>query len=277
MAGSLLLFTILLPLSLGCILAGIAFFTPARAGLLAIATLASILLVYYFLEGLPPFPPVSSKHKLFYIFVVLGMSALASQRIPRIPHLLLTFGLMLAALIWIGQRKIGVDPFQPEIFLGLLPVIGASVLTASPRENRTDLFLWPSALITLAISGSLVSILGGYIGLAQMLGAFAALLGGFLGIGYLTVHLLGRSATHLNIVGLNWLFMTAITIILISIAIFASKLSTVAFGLICLIYLSPFVAASFVGRPKWWVPFAMGGVSLVSALLAIAFAWAQSS
>jgi len=276
MAGSLVLFTVILPLLLGCVLAGIAFFTPARVALLTLATLAAILFIYYFLEGLPPLPPVSSKHKIFYIFIALGVAASASQKINRTPQVLLTIGLLLAALFWIGQRKISADPFQLEIFLGLLPVIGAGILSATPQENRAQVFLWPSAFMTLAISGSLVSILGGYIGLAQMLGSFAALFGGFLAVSYVAIYFLGRSATLANIAGLNWLLMVAASTILLSIAIFANKLSAVAFVLVCSVYLTPFITARFVGSKNWWTPFLMGGVSLVPALCAIAFAWAYS-
>lgn len=277
MATTLVLFTVLLPLILGCVLAGVAFFTPAKAALLGLGTLIAILCVYVLLEGFPPLPPVSSKHKIFYIFGALGFATLATHKLRGAPLAALTVSLLLAALYWIGQRKINDDPFQPEIFLALLPVIGAGVSAAFPQKLREDIFVWQTALIAMGISGSLVSVLGGYIGLAQMLGALSALTGGYLAVGYVAVHVLGRTPASTKFAGLNWLLMVAISAVLISIALFASKLSAAAFAVVCLTYLTPFFAARLLGRGPWWAPFAMGGYSLVPALVAITFAWTQST
>lgn len=276
MAASLLFTTVIIPLFLGVILSGSAIATSGKALILTALTLLAALLVYFFLEGLPPVPPVSSKHKIFFVFLVLGLVGVGAAGLHKKTGPLLTKGVLLAALFWIGQRKIMSDPFQLELFLALLPVIGAGIAATAPTKHTNDPFLWPVALLSLAISGSLVSVFGGYIGLAQMLGAFAALTGGILAVAYLVVHILGRHDSFPSIPLPLWSLTCVISAILISVAVFASKLSTPAFVLVSLIYLAPFVAARFLNVRKWWAPFAMGAVPAVPAIMAIAVAWLNS-
>lgn len=277
MAASLLFTTVVIPLILGVALSASAIATSGRTLILSGLTLLAALLVYFVLEGLPPVPPVSSKHKIFFVFLVLGLVGAGAAGQNKKAGPLVTVGLLLVALFWIGQRKIMSNPLQFELFLALGPVIGAGVASAAPSKQTDSPFLWSATLLCLAIAGSLVSVLGGYIGLAQMLGAFAALMGGMLAVAYIAVHIVGRPVPFPSMSASVWSLSVVISTILISVAIFASKLSTPAFVLVCLIYGAPFIAARFVSVQKWWAPFAMGAVPAVPAVMAVAIAWLNSN
>lgn len=272
MAQTLILNTVVFPLLLGTILAALIHFSSLKAGFLTLAATSAVLLVYYLLEGLPAFPPISSKHKIAYLFAIIGIVGAAIVSRHKIPLPLIAIVLGLIALGWIGQRKISADPLQVKVLLALLPVLGLGLASAAPRAHRADLFLWPSALLSLAIGGSLVSLLGGYIGLGQMLGAIAALTGGYLAVSYIWTQLLGRDVADLKVEGVNWLLLAATSVILVSIALFASKLNPLAFIVVCLVYATPFFAARYIGRTQWHTPFIMGFFSFVPALVAIGIA-----
>ncbi|MDC0739544.1 hypothetical protein N6L24_14740 [Cognatishimia sp. SS12] len=270
---TLALTTVAIPLVLGVFLACGVQFTSAKAALLALFASVLILVVYYLLEGVPPFPPISSKHKLAYLLILIGVVGFGFGAMKNAPKTLIALVVGLVALGWIAQRKIASDPFQPELFLALLPVLGLTGNTALRAELRQDLFLWPIMTLALAIAGAIVSVLGGYIGLAQMLGACAALTGGYLALTYLRVAVLGKAVDAGKAAALNWVLLASVSIILLSIAVFASKLSSLAFVLLCLLYAIPFVAARFAGRMNWKAPIATGGYAVVPALAAIATAW----
>lgn len=272
MTQSLLLTTVVFPLLLGVILAALVHFTRLKVSLLSLAAMVAMMLVYYLLEGMPPFPPVSSKHKIAFLIVLVGVVGVVLGLRRGVPMWPFALGIGLASLGWIGQRKISADPLQAEILLALLPIVGLTIASAAPRAHRQDLFVWPSALLCLCIGGALVSVLGGYIGLGQMLGATAALTGGMLAVHFVLTKLLRRSDADLLAEGVTWVLLTSATVLLISIAVFASKLSVPAFAVLCLIYLTPFAASRFMGRAGWYTPFLVGVFSFVPALVAIGIA-----
>jgi len=277
MTQTLILNTVALPLFVGLILAAVIHFSPLKASALTIVATLGVLVLYYLLEGFPPLPPVSSKHKIPYLLVVIGCLGAAVGLRHKVALPAISVGLGLIALGWIGQRKISSDPLQAEILLALLPVLGLGISTSAPRAYRADLFLWPGAVLSLAIGGSLVSVLGGYIGLAQMLGACAALTGGYLIVSFVRVKLMGRDASGTHTEGANWMLLATVAVVLISIALFASKLSPMAFAVLCLIFVAPFAAARHLKMAAWYGPIVMGVYALVPAILAIGIAWLNAA
>ncbi len=278
MALTLILNTVLIPLALGLILAALFRFGKLQGGLLALASMAAVLAIYMVLEGIPPLPPVSSKHKIWYIIMGLGVVNVLFGFKHKTPHPILTALLLLASFVWIAYRKISSDIMQPELFLGLIPIAIATVVANAPKRQQQDAFLWPVTLLTAAVAGSLVSVLGSYIGLGQVLGAIAALLGGFLAVVYLAEHILKRPVSEgLVLSSMTWMVTSAMAVILLSIAVFAAKLSALAFALVCLVFLTPFVAPRFIKTTYWWRPFAIGGIALVPAVVAVGTAWVSAN
>ena len=163
----LLLSTVVLPLSIGlfCALILAARVWPDRVASLIIA--AAILLIYTSLEGLPQFPPVASKQKLFFALAVGGV--VISQAAPRWFLSRLLVGLISAlTLLWLAG---------PRLLLCVIPIAVAMICGLRWQERDSDGFLWPGAILSLAAGGAALSILGNFVGFGQVLGASAAFIG----------------------------------------------------------------------------------------------------
>lgn len=265
--ASILFTTAVLPLLVGLAFAAVVYLVRPGAALLSVAAAVAMLVVAYLLEGLPPLPPVSSKHKLPYVFGLLGLLTAGAVAIRGAMHPALAALAGLAALAWIAIRKLSADPFAPELVLALMPVAGMALAAAGSKERNEPPLLWPGFTIITALSGAYISVSGGYIGLAQILGALAALTGGFALVVFVR-HLTGREAAPATTAAPVWVFVATLSVVLASIAAFASKLSAPAFAILCLGYLTPLVARRLVKSNAWWAPVAQGSVTLIVALTA---------
>lgn len=273
MSQNLLIFTIALPLALGILLASVACFSNRRSPLLTILAAIACLGIYLGLEGLPPFPPVSSKHKLPYLIALIGLIGLVASRSRGNPGPVVTFGALFACFVWIAYRKLSKGVFEPELVLALAPIIAASFVSRAPEVQKGDPFLWPVTLLSIAFSGALVALLGGYIGLGQLLGAHAALLGGYVLVMFIMVSLLQRPVSALGQSGVIWVITSVISIFLISTAVFASKLNPLAFLLVCLLVLTPIISARFLSISAKGRPFAIAGCAVLPALVSVGIAY----
>ena len=156
----------------------------------------SVCAVYLMLEGLPPVPPVASKQKLAYLVllsVVLGVGIVPLVKDRRLGAVVAA-GFLLLSLLWLGWRKITGNP-TAEFFLLLVVfwLAGTAILAetsrlarrSSVRGGAAETMRAPMLLLIAAFAGSLVAILGAYIGLSQYSGALGALLGGYLLVEFL--------------------------------------------------------------------------------------------
>ena len=267
--------TVLIPLGLGLILglalgrkSGPNWLNPVLAG-------AAVLAVYVLLEGVPHLPPVSAKQKLFpLICAALPVSCLAlapgvmtpSARVLRravIPaYLMLT-------LLWFGLTKLtqGAGSAQ-AVWLLLAPV--AASLWSQPQTCGTapsQSYLWPAALLVYAVNMAVLSLFGGFVGFAQVLGAQAALLGGALLIRYLTERL-GKDPAVFSTATLNVFLMTLCATALL-VGLFAPKISLPAFALSALVLCVPAVVPRLQTWPAALRPFAFGVMAAAPAAASI--------
>jgi hypothetical protein len=276
--SSLVVLTVIVPLLLG-LAAGLITLPVARTnwgGWLAVAIVVTI--IYALLEGVPPLPPVSSKQKLG---LVLGAMVLLAPLVGRWKNarLPLSAVVLVAGIAWIGSNKLLAGAAWPNA-LWLLPLI--AILTIGigapgrPRQSPDDVFAGQLGVLMSAIAGAVVALIGGFVGLGQLMGALAAALGGMLIIAYAAL-LLGkkqwlsdRSETT------NWLLGAVLSAMLLITACFAPSPDPIALYLVALTLLAPRLVPALSGLKAILKPFAFGAAAALPAFAAVGVAYWNS-
>ncbi|MEM8838418.1 MAG: hypothetical protein AAGE89_10020 [Pseudomonadota bacterium] len=229
----------------------------------------AIPIIYWFLEGMPPFPPVASKHKLGYVLCFGGVLAISLFAWTPAYRAVIAAIILGASICWIGIRKLSGDDgiyFALWFILPLVIFAAASHLNVRQSDNP---YLWPVTTLIFAIAAAIVSLLGGYIGMAQMSGAFAAFIGGYLLVRY-AAELIGRGNSIPTLPNaVSWLILFAVAAAFSSSLLFAPKLNPFAGLATLLILLVPAYAARFQGLPSRIQPIAMASLALVPGLIAV--------
>jgi len=158
----------------------------------------AFLPAYLILEGVAPFPPVASKQKLMYLAIVaiaLGFVleiGVAGRVAVRVLAALYAAG----ALAWLAANTLSRGPSTMDwIELAVLWVAGTLVLWFLDQAARPDGgdrddestrggVHAPSLLLVAALAGGAVSLLGAFIGFAQLSIAIGAIFGAFMLVNY---------------------------------------------------------------------------------------------
>lgn len=271
MIPQLLLTTVVLPLFIGicCALILVARDWQARIASLLIA--ASLLLVYVMLEGLPQFPPLASKQKLFFALAFGGLVISQVSRRWLVSRLLVGLALGIT-LAWLAGARLFVPDIAPRLLLSVVPIAVTMFCGLRWQERDTDGFLWPASIVSFAAGGALLSILGNFVGFGQVLGASAAFTGGLLLVKYilLIVRPDGRGFELQRSAHEVMLFMVLAELLVVG--LFAPDINTVAFAILPATLLVPLLAPSLgrIWRPVR--PFAFGAMAALPALLSILIA-----
>ena len=248
--GNPMVVTAALPMLLGIVLALLARSALASSSLvLSLLWAAIILLFYWDTLGPPAVPPVAASQKLIYLAfagIVIGLLPELRGRAASI----VVMAALAAAFLWLGWRRIGAGALDLQmiaaIVVGLLAIVGGAIamaLRASPSPEVEAPFLVPAAVLAMALSGAIVSVLGASIVTGQLLGAFAALVGGWCLVQYLAT-LRGETAAAWG-KGVAFLLLYATATVLIQVALLAPKANPVALILSPL----PLIAAALVSGP----------------------------
>lgn len=248
--GNPMVVTAALPMLLGIVLALLARSALASSSLvLTLLWVALTLFFYWDTLGPPAVPPVAASQKLIYLAfagIVIGLLPGLSGRTASI----IVMAALAAAFLWLGWRRIGAGaldlPMIAAIVVGLLAIVGVAIamaLRASPSPEVEAPFLVPAAVLAMALSGAIVSVLGASIVTGQLLGALAALVGGWCLIQYLATLRGGTAAAWGKSVAFLLLYATAT--VLIPVALLAPKANPVALILSPL----PLIAAALVSGP----------------------------
>lgn len=258
MLNALLLYTVFVPFALGLIVA--ATHVSPRPFVQGVAVFVALAAIYLGLEGLPPFPPVASKHKVFYVFLALGGVAL----LPRLstPGLI---ALAALAVLWIGQRRLAGGALPPAFFAVLVPL---PAIWFAGRASLDTRFRWPVPVLVWLIGGAVISVDGGYIGSGQMLGALAAFAGGALLMAFGALALQSRHQPGLRAAAGAAIIAAGIAA-LAGTAFFAPKLNVVALALLNLVLLVPFAAPRLLPLPAVLRPLILGALSAIAVAPAV--------
>lgn len=276
MALSMVLAQIALPLALGIVLSLLARLAglSRHTGLLVAA---GVLLLALFQEGIPPFPPISSKHKTTYLLVLLCIAAVSLRWLPassRTAAGVLTTAL---AFIWLNARRLpaGIPVESILMSVGVIICVGVVLVCLDNRTGRRDdVFLWPVCLFIATFATGLVSLLSGYIGMGQLVGNLAAFFGGVLLIPFIRSALGLLPAADDFFRGFDWAAASCLAVLGIGLTSFATNLHPLALCLLLLTLLSPLVARRMpTVRHRLLQPFLFAAIAAVPAAGAIAAAF----
>jgi hypothetical protein len=277
------------------LLAGIAFGLvlklpwPARplAATILVAVVCLVLAGTVF--GVPAWPPNSATQKFFYIICLGIIISLGSDWSLRRPAaLVITTMLLIAAVFaWlaVGSLSIGgvTAPVIVAAFVSVLLAAGI-IFTIRSRVEKAPLehhpFLVPAAVIAVAASTAIVSMLGAFLGMAQFLGGIAALMGGYCLVGYVAL-LLGRAPVMEWGQGTEFLLLYVTGAGLILTTLLAPEASAAALIILVLSLAGPALIASplggFLPAHRSLRPVAAGFVIAIPSIIAVLVAVVQSS
>lgn len=272
--ANLLLKGVLIPFALGLCL-GLLPICGRRVAAIAVGSAA--LVIYWLVEGLPPFPPLAVKQKLGYLFLAGGLIGLAGATLlgTKTRRFAVAIGASLIAVPWLGAARLASGDMGPLLLAFLIAALAGAGTALSMRTGR-DLapeapFLVPAAMLLTAASGAVLSLLGAFIGMAQVLGAFAALAGGYLLV-CITMLILKRPVPDLFAGGAGFAATFAVTAALLVTALLAPSADPLTLILATLTFGMPFA------YEKWFAPrvpairllrpFIAGTVIAIPAILA---------
>jgi len=152
---------------------------PTLGSRLAVCGAGVALLVsYYLMFSLPPFPPRSASQKLGYLIALSGLLSILIACLPNLARswrVLVALGIVLG-LAWIAESKIK----QGQVLALLLILAGASVAFAAVQWARTKPVEVGATVMVAALGLASLAFLAPSASLTQMALAIAAALGGFL-------------------------------------------------------------------------------------------------
>ncbi len=266
--GSLVLYTVIIPIGLGLVLAYASRFFSSNTVLSVIVVAVMTLVIYVLLEGVPKIPPVSSKHKIAVLLFVAPVLivALSGLKIP----LSLTVGVILVAgLAWLGQNRLADAAAWPRFLALLVPLAAVIWSGQSDKPDQRDALLWPVTLLVFALGASILSLLGAYIGLAQLLGALAAWLGGYVLYHYCALLFRGSADSPFFAGATLWAAVSAILSVHFASGLFAPSANSLALACLGLVFLAPKFYQFFQGLPQIIRPIAIGLAATAPVLASI--------
>ncbi len=277
--SNLIVLTIVLPLMLGLIAGGIGMSLRRFSWVSWLLAASLVGVLYLLLEGIPPLPPISSKHKLGWLLIAIIVLTPFAQRLARTQLALLSVIVLGGGLAWMGSNKLLSAAAWPGS-LWLVPLallLAVSVALPDPSRSAPDrLFANRLGLLLSAIAGAAVALIGGFVGLGQLLGSLAAAMGGILVIAYGFV-LSGRSQwLDQDLRAANWLLGAALASMVLITACFAPSPDPVALYLVALPPLATRLVPTLGGVRATLKPFIFGFAAAVPALAAIALAYSNS-
>jgi hypothetical protein len=239
--------------------------------------------------GVPAWPPNSATQKFSYLICLGIIVGLGSDRSLRRPAALIvtTILLIAAAFAWlaVGRLRIGgvaapvivATIVSAALAVGIIFTIRARV-EGAPSEHHP--FLVPGAVLVVAASTAIVSMLGAFLGMAQFLGGVAAFMGGYCLVGYVML-LFGRTPVMEWGPGTEFLLLYVAGAGLILTTLLAPEASASALIILVLSLAGPALIAGPLGRflpaHRLLRPLAAGFVIAIPSIIAVLVAVAQSS
>ncbi|TPI25798.1 hypothetical protein FJW08_27880 [Mesorhizobium sp. B3-2-1] len=269
--GNAMVITAALPLLLGFVLPLLSRFAlPASSPVLTLLWAALLLFFYWDTLGPPVMPPVAASQKLIYLaFAGIVIGLLPERIMPGRTASVLAVIALAAAFLWLGWRRLAGGSLDLQMIAALavvlLALIGAAMLIAkpsSPSPSAEEPFLAPAAVLSLALSGAIVSVLGASIVTGQLLGSLAALIGGWCLVQYLATSRGGAASAWSK--GVEFLLLYAAVTVLIQVALLAPKANPLA---LVLSSLPPLAAVLVRGRLQGVLPGAGSLRPLIAGLL----------
>jgi len=266
---SVLIISILAPIVVGAALATVErrkLIAPwVTSGAMGIAIVA----IYLMHEGLAPFPPISSKHKVAYALMGIPILGLLLHTQNRRRHALAMAVFAAVSFAWLIQRPLAVGRFEWHWLLPL-GTIAAFVLALvkTPPHSR---FVLPVTALSMSITASVVALLGGFLGLGQVLLSLSALVGGY-ALALFIDAFRSSSEDHAALQSI-WSILGGLLILLVQLSAFATNLSLAAYLLLLALVALPLADPKLSRLPILVQPFAFAAVAALVGIPAILLAF----
>ena len=148
----------------------------------------------------------------------------------------------------------------------------ASIYSVKIDLPKKDGFISPITLFCFAIGGSLLSLLGAYIGFSQALGAMAAFLGGYILIAYIgLIRQPEKPQKLLSGTTLQIILLSIMTLLLV-VGLFAPGVSPVALAVLGLTLVTPRISSRLNNSNKRLRPILIGLIAAIPTAASIAIA-----
>lgn len=271
MIYDILLFNILLPVALG-VLISLLVLTLAQKNLIAGLLMgAGCTIIMLLLNGIPRIPPITSSERLAVAVIGLMAVSLILHRFGCVGTTV-TLAIWLAGAAWIAGARIQDSASLPRVAASVAVILAAG--GAALRMTRSDHIglarIVP--LLAFTIVAAFLSLIGGFIGNAQTLGAFAALIGGVTLIAYLVDIGMPRLQTSLLPSAVVIVALCAVVLIVGHTAMYTPDIHWVAMIIAATILLLPDLLDRIPGLNKALAPFVFTAVSAVPGAVAIGLA-----
>lgn len=282
MLAGIIIYTILLPILFGAIIAiATLILKSQRNFVFPILFLVFSLLVYAIVEGVPTFQTLGMKQKLPLIIVLIGLSFVPTNFDIRLERRLARYllpVLALAGVLWLGQNFIFTNPWK--LVIALIAAIAALFSARSAGSGKgaaaeiSGISFLPAAF-SATLAFSLAAAFGAFLGAAQLDGAMSALMG--IAILILAIAFVMGRENALKFSRQANLMTAAVVVQFLAVTIlFTPKISVAAVLIATLSWLVPAVLGRFANRLAALKPplrfFACALLSFLPAALSIGVA-----
>ena len=242
----------------------------AASRVLVVAMGLAIAAIYLLHEGLPPFPAISAKHKIAYALAALPVFGLVAFNQASYRRAALLAIVAAITFIWLVQRPLTAGRFDWGWLLPLGTIaVWMPMLAKAPDLSRSP-FTSPVAHLAMSMTASVLALLGGFLGLGQVLLSLSALLGGYaLSIFVVTLQYGTPKSGHPMMI---WTVQGGLLILFVQLSTFATNLSTAAYLLLLTLAALPFVDAKLSRLPLLVQPFAFAALALMAGIPAMLLA-----
>lgn len=229
----------------------------------AVAFSVVIALIYVLHEKVPPLPPVSSKQKLGLALIMSPVVSLCSSRLgPRGHTAVLTF-FVSACFLWLIQRPLVAGRWSLHWMLPILTIALFSLVPNLQNRQVSSWFALPITLLVMSITAGALAMLGGYLGLGQVLISISAFLGGNVLALFLSQL---RNPTQFQfpqpaLIALHW----GLGLMLVQLSTFATNLSVPGYLLMLALFLLPVADRKLAPLPTLVQPFVYGVAGFLMA------------
>jgi hypothetical protein len=262
---------------------------PARPLAATVLVAAASFVLAGTVFGAPAWPPSSATQKFFYILSLGTVAGLGAEWSLRRPAALIvtTTLLIAAAFAWLAAGRLRIEgvaaPVIVAAIVGALLAAGI-IFTMRARVEKAPLehhpFLVPAAVLVVAASTAIVSMVGAFLGMAQFLGGIAALMGGYCLVGYAAL-VLGRGPVMEWGPGTDFLLLYVAGAGVILTALLAPEANPSALVILVLSLAGPALIAGPLGRflpaHRLLRPLAAGFMIAIPSIIAVLVTVAQSS
>lgn len=259
-------FDALVTLALAPMAAGVVLSVAEERGLFAPLASAvvigmSIAGLYMLHEGIPPLPPISSKHKLGYALCTISLFVLFSHKFKPNTRCLWFALFAFICFLWFIQRPLLAGRLDLHWLLPVATVIVIATLPALSAVKKLSRFAWPVSLLSTSTLACALALLGGFLGLGQYLISLSAFIGGYVLALYANSFRSARK-TPISEATLT-VIRGALGLTLVQLSTFATNLSVPGYILLLLLMCLPLADHKIERFPLLVQPFAFAFVALL--------------